>query len=348
MYPLESLCSSPSRSTNTLKEKPYRPVSRNLSQDSSAGHEGSYNASVDLFDDTAKDKDSATEMTKGSQGILLQWETRLTKNYPAHSDFPLRSLSENAKQSAQSISASRYPRMCSPPPHFQSDSEYDLEDSQDFVPCSQSTPVAGFHQTRIRGMNGAFKKIPTFYSDLDAEYQKIKVSFENDNQQVIPSHPKNIKTTSQKSRSHTISSLTQPDVANSIAECLETDVSEWVPPTTQKVFPSDRLRFQVMGLRKCLAAHNSPYQKELPRKKLKHVKQRTDVCLIKKLKNKMTAIVAKKKTPEHNSKQSVWNSKESVLGLDSFSEVKCYLTFSENCPPSVSETKSAWSPELFS
>lgn len=80
------------------------------------------------------------------------------------------------------------------------------------------------------------------------------------------------------------------------------------------------LGFQAGGLRKCSAACDSPDQKELPRKKLKCVKRRS----------------------------SGWLSKESVLGLGSCSEVQCCFPFSEKWPPSVPESKSGWSPELFS
>ncbi|XP_045364906.2 DNA damage-induced apoptosis suppressor protein [Camelus bactrianus] len=358
-YPLEAPCSSPNRSTNTLKEMHYEHTSNNLTQNCSTGHEGGYNASADLFDDSAKEMDIATEMTKKSQDILLQWGKPLAESRQTESDFSLRSLSENSSQSSQklslqSTSASLYPRTRSSSPHFQSDLEYDFEDSQDFVPCSQSTPVARFHQTRIHdGMKGAFKKFPAFYSDLDVNYKKTRLSSENDTQQATPTCPKNIKTPSQKSRSPTISGMTQPAIFNScpVAECPESDVDEWVPPTTQKVFLSEMHGFQAMGLRKFPAAYNSPDQKELPRKKRKYVKQRTNKCLIKKelnLKNMLTAAVTNQKTPEYNRTRSGWIFKESVLGLGSCSEVKCCLPLSENWPPSMPDTKSAWSPELFS
>ncbi|XP_047372387.1 DNA damage-induced apoptosis suppressor protein [Sciurus carolinensis] len=340
-YPLETLCNS----TDTLKEMPFGHIDNNLTQIYSADHEGSYNASADLFDDIAKDVAVATEIIQKPQDILLQCETSLTENHLAEPDFSGRSLSENSSQTSQklplqSTSTSKYLRTYSPLPHFQSDSECDLEDSQDFVPCSQSTPVTGFHQ-RIHGINEAFHKLPALYSDLDANHEKIRISPENDKQQAIPSCSKHMKTRSRKFRSPIISSITQSEMFNNcnIAECLETDIDEWVPPTPK----NDSLGFQVMGLRKCFTAHNSPDQKELPRKKLKLVKQRTDIFLVKKKsKNMFTEIVAKQKTPEYNRKQSGWISKESILGHDFFSEVKCCL------PSEVSETKSTWSPELFS
>ncbi|XP_023065067.1 DNA damage-induced apoptosis suppressor protein isoform X2 [Piliocolobus tephrosceles] len=363
-YPLETLCNSPNRSTNTLKEMPWGHINNNLTQSYSIGYEGSYDASADLFDDIAKEMDIATEITKKSQEILLQWGTSLAESHPSESDFSLRSLSEDfiqpsQKLSLQSISDSRHSRTCSPTPQFQSDSEYNVENSQDFVPCSQSTPISGFHQTRIHGINRAFKK-PVFYSDLDANYEKIRIFPENDKQQASPSCPKNIKTPSQKIRSPIVSGISQPEVFNPspFADCHETDSDEWVPPTTQKIFPSDMLGFQVIGLGKCLAAHHFPDQ-ELPRKKLKHIRQGTNKGLIKKkLKNMLTAVVMKEKTPKYNCKSSGWISKcpdiqvlaapqlHPILGPDSCLE--CCLPFSEKGPPSVCDTPSAWSPELFS
>ncbi|XP_016062345.1 PREDICTED: DNA damage-induced apoptosis suppressor protein [Miniopterus natalensis] len=356
-YSLEALCSTPNRSTNTLKEMPYGHINNNLTENYFPGHEGSYNASADLFDDSAKEMDMATETTKKSQDLLLQWGKSLAESHHLESDFSLRLLSENSSQSSQklslqNISASMYPETCSSP-HFPLDPESDVEDSQDFVPCSQSTPVAGFHQTRIHGMTGAFKKLPAFYSDLDTNYKKTSIFSENEAHQASPSCPKNIKTPSQKSRSPVIPDIIQPEVFSlcPVAECLESDIDEWVPPTTKKAFLSDMLGFHATGLRKCLAACNSPDQNPLLRKKLKHVKQRTNKRLIKKelnLKNTLTAVVTNQKTPNCSSTHSGWISKESVLGLGSCSEVRCCPSFSENWPPSVPETKSAWSPELFS
>lgn len=356
-YSLEISCSSPNTSINTLKDIPYGHINDKLTQSCSAGLEGSYNASADLFDDVCKETGVATEITKKSQNILLHLGTSLAESHHAEADFSLKSLSENSSQpsqklSMQNISACTHPRACSPPPLFQSDSEDDFEDSQDFVPCSQSTPVAGFQKTRIYGINKLFQKI-TAYSDVDANNRKTRISPKNDKLGATPNCPENIKTPNQIPRSPIITSILQPEVFkhSHIAEGLETDSDDWVPPTTKKVFVSDMLGFQVMSLRKCFAAHNSPDQKELPRKKPKHAKQRTDDCLIKKkfnLKNTLTAIVTKQKTPKCSCKSSAWISRESNLGLDSFSEVKHYFAFSENCPSAAPETKSAWSPELFS
>uniref|UniRef100_A0A8C3VKM8 DNA damage-induced apoptosis suppressor protein n=1 Tax=Catagonus wagneri TaxID=51154 RepID=A0A8C3VKM8_9CETA len=356
-YPLEAPCSSPNRSPNTLKEMTYEHTGNNLTENCFTGHEVGYDASADLFDDSTKEMDIATEMTKESQDILLQWGKYLAESHHTESDFSLRSPPENPSQSSQNLpsqstSASLYPRTCSSPPHFPSDSEYDFEDSQDFVPCSQSTPIVGFHQTRIHGMKGTFEKLPAFYSNLVANYKKPRISSENEAKQAIPSCPKNITTPSQKPRSPAVSGSTQPELFNNcpVAEGLDTDVDEWVPPTTQKVLPSEILGFQAKGLRKCPAAYNSPDQKELTRKKLKYVKQRTDKYLIKKefnLKNTLKAAVTKQKT-NCNTTKSGRIFKESVLGHGSCSEVKCCPPFSENWPPSVPETKSAWSPELFS
>ncbi|XP_031243249.1 DNA damage-induced apoptosis suppressor protein isoform X2 [Mastomys coucha] len=265
-YPLETLCGSP-KSINTSKEMPYSPSSNNLTP-SSSDHEGSYNASADLFDYIAKDKDTGTEITKVSQDILLPLEAPCTENYPRN---------ENCSQpsqilSLQSISPSRYLR-----PGSQSDSECDFEESQDFVPCSQSTPVAGFHQ-RIHGLNGTSKILPSLYSNLNANYKNTKISPLTGKYQATPTCPKNVRTSSQKLQSPVISSLMQPKIFSHcpVAESLENDVDDWVPPTTKKVFISDILGFRVTCLRKCLAVHYSPDQKELPRKKLIKVTHKTN------------------------------------------------------------------------
>ncbi|XP_007944473.1 DNA damage-induced apoptosis suppressor protein [Orycteropus afer afer] len=349
-YPLEPFCRSPNISTNTLKEMPCGPINSNVTQSYSPGYEGSYNASADLFDVSAEEADIATEITCKSQNILLQGEKSLAESHPVDSGFSLRSRSENSSQSSQklalqSISASILPKICSSPPRFQSDSAYDFEE---FVPFSQSTPVARFHQTRIHGIKGTFEKLPAFYSYLDVNYKKTRISSQINTQQGTPDGPQNKKIHIQRSKSPIISAVTQQGTLNHspIAECLETDSDEWVPPTTKKEFLSDNLQFQTTSLRKCLAACNSLDQEEILRKKPKHVKHRTDKYLIKKelnVKNKFT-----RKTPQHNYKCSGWISRESVTGLSTCSKVKSCPLFSESWPSSATESNSAWSPELFS
>lgn len=344
-YPLGTFCCSPDISTNISKEMTCGQID-NLTQ-SSTGYEHSYDASADLFGDIAKD----TEITKNSKDILLQWEKSLADNHHSicageaspenhleESEFSLKSLSENWTQSSQklslqNLSAFKYPRTCS----LQSDLEDDLEDSQNFVPCSQSTPVTGFCRTRTHGLRVVIKKVPSF----SAKYNKTQISPENDMQQAIPSCLQNTKMSSQKSRSPVLPTTTQPDTCThcTIAECFENDAYEWVPPTTTKGFCSDVREFQVMDFRKRHAAHNSPEQNEVPRKKLKHIKQRSDTCFIKKLKNMSTVRGAKQEDPKYNCKSSGQISKESVFRVDSFSE---------NRLPAEFETKNAWSPELFS
>uniref|UniRef100_H0XKE5 DNA damage-induced apoptosis suppressor protein n=1 Tax=Otolemur garnettii TaxID=30611 RepID=H0XKE5_OTOGA len=365
-YPLETLCNSLNTSTSTMKEKLCGHTSRNITQSYPTGYEGSYNASADLFDDIVKEMDIATEITKKSQAILSQCGMSLAESHPSGSDFSPRSISENAslpsqKRALQSVSARRHPVTFSPLPHFQSDSEYNFEDSQDFVPCSQSTPITGFHQTRIYGINGPLKKLPTFYTDFNVNYEKTRISPECDKQLAIPSCPKSTKPPRQQSRSPITSGIAEPEVCNHspVAECIETSIDEWIPPTTQKVFLSDVPGFPVMAVRKYFATHISPDQKELPRKKLKPVRRRTDKCFKKELNNMLTATVTKQNTPKYDCESPGWISRcpdaqvleapqlHPVLGL-ACSEVKRCLLFSENCPPSVSETRSSWSPELFS
>ncbi|XP_006882996.1 PREDICTED: nitric oxide-inducible gene protein [Elephantulus edwardii] len=241
---------------------------------------------------------------------------------PHRTKISPQSLSQNSRQSLQrltmqNVSASVFPRTSSSPPPFQSDSECDFEDSLDFVPYSQSTPVARFHETRIHGIKSAFEKLPVFNSDHNANYKNTRVFSTIDIQQTTPEGPR-------RSKSPILFGITQSVVVSPYpnAECIEADIDEWVPPTTKKEFLSHN-HFQTLGLRRCLAACDSPDQKELPRKKLKYAEQRTDKWL-------------------------GWTACDSVIGLSSHSEVKCCLPFSESWRPSVPEADSAWSPELFS
>ncbi|XP_060032736.1 DNA damage-induced apoptosis suppressor protein isoform X2 [Erinaceus europaeus] len=343
-YSLETLSGTPNGGTNTLKEMSYGRIRDNLTQNHSTGHEGSYNASADLFDDSAKEMDIAADTTQKSQGILLQWRTYLAESH-TEADVLLKSLSENSSQSSPKVSMQSH--TASPLP-FHSNSEYDFEESQGFVPCSQSTPVARFHHTRIHGIKGAFEKLPDFHSALENNDRKTNISSENNIQQATSDCPKSINTIKQKPESPIMFGFTQPKVMTNLptSECFETDIDEWVPPSTQKALLSEEPGFQGIGLRRCLAAGNSPDQKELPKKKMKYVKQRTEKHLVE-FKTVFKEVVANPQKIPSNSSLS-WNSKESILGHGSCLDVRYCLPYTESQPLSVPETKVPWSPELFS
>ncbi|XP_075402477.1 DNA damage-induced apoptosis suppressor protein [Tenrec ecaudatus] len=369
IYPVEPACSS--ASPNTLKELPHGPFC-NLTQSYSCHLGHSYNASADLFDVSAKEMEIATPITKRSPDIGSLWEQSLKESHRAESCFSLRSLSKSSSQS-QKLATQNILAVASrthSPPHFLSDSEYEFEDSQDFVPYSQSTPISRVHQTRIHEVKRAFERLPAFYSDMDANYKKRRISSEIDTQPGTPNGPKNKNTKLQISQtpvgqgttlvclhdSPAVAGCFEPGdsdwvpptarkefLSDKLRFCFEPGHSDWVPPTTRKEFLSDKLRFQSVSLRKGLTTCISPYQKELPRKRLKPVQQRTEKCFIKELKNKLP-IVTKPKTPNYACKHSGWTSRESP----SCSKVKSCLPFSENRLSSVPETSHTWSPELFS
>lgn len=337
-YPLEDLCS-----TDKLKEIPCEQISNNLTQNC---HEGSYDASADLFEDNTKEIDIATEITQNSQDILLQWEKSLPDSH-MESELSLKPLSGNFSQSSlkssQNKSVSSYSRTFFSPPYFHSESDYDFEDSQDFVPCSQSTPLAGFHQTRIHGMKKTTKMLPDFYMGCDTNYRKTSISSENYMKYTAPCCPKSILSPEQKSKG----SLRQPEVFNnsSTAGCLAIDLDECIPPT-QKAFSSEMFGCQTLGKR-CFTPLNSD-QKELPKKKVKYDRERAEKGLIKKKLNLKTVTktkVTKQKTSDLESGGRI--SRESIWGHDSCLEVKCCLPYSDKWLFSVPEMNSAWSPELF-
>ncbi|XP_049636513.1 LOW QUALITY PROTEIN: DNA damage-induced apoptosis suppressor protein [Suncus etruscus] len=338
-YPLEDLCS-----TDRLKEIPCEQIGNNLTQNC---HESSYDASADLFEDNTKEIDIATEITQNSQDILLQWEKSLTDSH-MESEFSLKPLSGNFSQSSlkssQNKSVSLYSRTYFSPPYFHSESDCDFEDSQDFVPCSQSTPLAGFHQTRIHGMKKTTKMLPDFYMGCDTNYRKTSISPENYIQHTPPCCSKSILSPKQKSKG----SLIQPEIFNnnSTTGCLAIDLSEYIPPSTQKAFSSEMFGCQTLGKR-CFTPLNSD-QKELPKKKVKYDRQRAEKGLIKKklsLKTVTKIKVTKQKTSNMISGGKI--SRESIWGHDSCLEVNYCLPYSDKRLFSVPEMNSAWSPELF-
>ncbi|XP_007490947.2 DNA damage-induced apoptosis suppressor protein [Monodelphis domestica] len=331
-------------------------VKKDFLQNHSPGHDSSYNASADLFDVSAKE--TGEECIDKSQGILSTLETVLTESHPL-SNFPHSPLDSNCSHFQRRSSQNILPcsRTHSSPPYFQSDSDYDLGDNQEFVPYSQSTPIAPLHhRLRVHKMKESFKKDPKLY----ISYKESTISFEDGLQQPTPNCLKNEKTTSPRSRNTSIANDSQQMLISSspTIKFLETNFDDWVYHTTKKIFfspvlpTSEMLRLNSRGPGKWPAACSTPNQAMGPQNKKRQMEQRTDKDLIGKefpLKNKNRVTTVKEITPEleNNKDSGGWSSKNAALRTDSCSNVKCRLSFSENETPPAIEVPNNWSPELF-
>ncbi|XP_043852498.1 DNA damage-induced apoptosis suppressor protein [Dromiciops gliroides] len=330
-------------------------VKENLHQNLSPPPDSNYNASADLFDFSAKEMETVAEYIDKSQGILSTWETVLTERRPV-SNFPLSPIDDNCshfqrRSSSQNIL--RHPRTHSSP-YFQSDSDYDLGDSQEFVPYSQSTPIAPLpRRLSVHRMKDSFQKYPRFYTSLHPNY-KTMMTFEDGIQQPTPDCLKNENTTSLRSRNTSVADDSQQMFSSSspTLKFFETNFDG------EKAFPSPVLPTSEMfelsfrGPGKWPAACSTPNQAEGPQNKKRKMEQSTDKDLIGKefhLKNKYRVTAMKQITPKlENCKDSRGcSSKNATLRTDSLSNVKCRLLFSENEAPSAAEVPSDWSPELF-
>ncbi|XP_036603637.1 DNA damage-induced apoptosis suppressor protein [Trichosurus vulpecula] len=361
-------CSNKNVSTNVFALMPEPQgitstiVKENLLQNYSPTSESSYNASADLFDVSAKQMEAVAEYIDKSQGILSTWETVLTANHP-ESNFPLSPVDDNCshfqrRSSLQNILT--HPGTHSSP-YFQSDSDYDLGDSQEFVPYSQSTPIVPLHhRLRVHRMKESYQKYPRLYTNLHSNYKNSAMTFEDGIQQPTQKGLKNENTVSLRSRNISIADDSQPMLINSspTIKFFETNFDDWVLPTTKKAFPSPvlptsdmlGLGFRVPG--KWPAACSTPTQAKGPKNKKRQIEHRTAKDLIGKefhLENKDRVTAMKQITPElKNCKDSRGcSSKNAALRNDSLSNVKCRLSFSENESLPAAEVANDWSPELF-
>ncbi|XP_068927054.1 DNA damage-induced apoptosis suppressor protein isoform X2 [Petaurus breviceps papuanus] len=337
-------------------------IKENLLQNYSPTHDSSYNASADLFDVSAKEMETVAEYIDKSQGILSTWKTVLTENRP-ESNFPLSPVDDNCshfqrRSSSQNILTC--PKTHSSP-YFQSDSDYSLGDSQEFVPYSQSTPIAPLHRRlRVHRMKESYQKYPRLCNNLHSDYKKSAMTFEEGLQPPTPNCLKNENTASLRSRNTSVANDSQQMlIINSpTIRFFETNFDDWLLPTTKKAFlspvlPTSKmlgLSFRVPG--KWPAAFSTPNQAKGPKNKKRQMEQRIDKDLNGKefhLENKDRVTAMKQITPElQNCKDSRGcSSKNAALRTDSLSNVKCRLSFSENESPPAAEVASDWSPELF-
>ncbi|XP_072466815.1 DNA damage-induced apoptosis suppressor protein isoform X2 [Notamacropus eugenii] len=334
----------------------------NLLQNYSPPHDSSYNASADLFDVSAKEMETVAECIDKSQDILSTCETVLTENHP-ESNFPLSPVNDNCSHFQRRSSLHNiftHPRTHSSP-YFQLDSDYNLGDSQEFVPYSQSTPIAPLHcRLRVHRVKESYQKHPRLSTNLYSSYKKSAMTFEDGRQQPTPNCLKSENTASLRSRNTFIADDSQQMLINRspTIEFFGTNFDDWVLSATKKAFPSPilpasemlGLSFRVPG--KWPAVCSTPNQAEGPKNKKRQMEQRTDKNLIGKefhLDNKDRVTAMKEITPElkNCTDSRGCSSKNAALRTDSLSHVKCRLSFSENESPLAAEVASDWSPELF-
>ncbi|XP_074160667.1 DNA damage-induced apoptosis suppressor protein [Sminthopsis crassicaudata] len=334
-------------------------VKENLLQNDSSTHDSNYNASADLFDVSAKEMETMAKYFDKSQGILSTWETVLTENYPLF-NFSLSPIDDNCSHFRRRSSSQNilHKTRTHSSPYFQSDSEYDLGGSQEFVPYSQSTPIAPIpHRLRVHRIKKSFQKYPRLYTNLKSKYKKSAMTFEDDIQQSTPNFLKSENSAGLKSRNTSIADDSEQIlISSNPIKFFEINSDDWMLPTTKKACPSpvlptsEKLGLSFRGPGKWPAACSTPNQTEEPKTKKRQMEQSTDKGLVEKefhLKNRVTT--RKQITPECENCEdsSGCCSRNIALRTDSLSNVKCRLSFSENESFSAAEIPNDWSPELF-
>ncbi|XP_067425077.1 DNA damage-induced apoptosis suppressor protein [Emydura macquarii macquarii] len=283
-FQAKNMCKRELKPLTEVQEITVRAINQNdLLQNYSNHHRGSYNASADLFDASARERKTMVEFSNKSYNSPAQ-EDVLTEKYTA-SELVLSPLDAGCSYSDCRLLPSLPPSFgkdSTPVTYSLYDSELDLVDTQDFVPYSQSTPVARSLQ-KFRAQRRRESILPKLTSKsptkIHCKCKESRPSFKNTLlRQLTSKFPKHKR--SSNTRTTTISkSVSQQSFINS--ELPGNDSEEWIPPSATKLLqPVTFSNLKTVGLQ----ARSSVICKSIDKKpifenKANSGKPRTDTCL---------------------------------------------------------------------
>ncbi|XP_065253749.1 DNA damage-induced apoptosis suppressor protein [Emys orbicularis] len=268
------------KSTTTTGRSPQLAENNDVLQNNSNHSKSSYNASADLFDASAREIETMVEFSNKSRNSSAQ-EDVLTEKYTA-SELVCSPLDVGCSSSECRSSLSLPPpfgKHSTPISYSLYDSELDLVDTQNFVPYSQSTPVARPLQ-KFRSQRGRESVLPKLTSKsptkIHCKCKQSRPSFKNTLLRQFTSkflkHKRSSNTAINKS-------VSQESFINS--EVPENDSKEWIPPSATKLLqPVAFSNLKTVGLQARRPAICKPIDKKtISENKANSGKSRTDTCL---------------------------------------------------------------------
>lgn len=217
-----------------LSDNTFRSVSRKELQWNNVFPEGSYNASADLFDASVRDVAKPVEFLNKSCSSSIQEDT-LTEKVTAESLLSPGSVPCNSSKLSSSLPRSphAFGKHSTPATYSFWDSECSSVCAQDFIPYSQSTPVAKPLQ-KLWPVGEGSSFIPLFTpknpTKIHSKGKRSRSSFQNTLlQQLTGRLVKRERPRSSKDK-ESGSSASQKFLNSQLPASLE----EWIPPSSNK------------------------------------------------------------------------------------------------------------------
>uniref|UniRef100_A0A8C3FID1 DNA damage induced apoptosis suppressor n=1 Tax=Chrysemys picta bellii TaxID=8478 RepID=A0A8C3FID1_CHRPI len=340
----KNMCKRELEPLTELQENTVRAINQNdVLQNNS---KSSYNASADLFDASAREIETMVEFSNKSHNSSAQ-EDVLTEKYTA-SELVCSPLDVGCSSSECRSSLSLPPpfgKHSTPISYSLYDSELDLVDTQNFVPYSQSTPVARPLQ-KFRSQRGRESVLPKLTSKsptkIHCKCKQSRPSFKNTLLRQLTSkflkHKRSSNTAIKKS-------VSQESFINS--EVPENDSKEWIPPSATKLLqPVAFSNLKTVGLQARSPAICKPIDKKtISENKANSGKSRTDACLRSRKLNPMNRAEIPT-TPIPANAATALLLKDAVTGTYACSETQKSHSCATYLVGGLDEAVS-WSPELF-
>ncbi|XP_044876693.1 DNA damage-induced apoptosis suppressor protein isoform X3 [Mauremys mutica] len=345
-YKAKNTCKRELEPLTKWQENTVRAINQNDVLQNNPNHsKSSYNASADLFEASAREIETMVEFSNKSHNSSVQ-EDVSTEKYTA-SELVCSPLDVGCSYLECRSSLSLPPPFGkhSTPISSLYDSELDLVDTQNFVPYSQSTPVARPLQ-KFRSQRGResvllklTSKSPT---KIRCKSKQSRPSFKNTLlRQLTSKFPKH------KRSSNTAINKSVPQQSFVNSEVPENDSKEWIPPSATKLLqPAAFSNLKTVGLQARSPAICKPIDKKtISENKASSGKSRTDACLRSRKLNPMNrAGIPTTPIPANAAKALLL--KDAVSGTCACSETQKSHSCATYLVGGLDEAVS-WSPELF-
>uniref|UniRef100_A0A8C8RUK0 DNA damage induced apoptosis suppressor n=1 Tax=Pelusios castaneus TaxID=367368 RepID=A0A8C8RUK0_9SAUR len=349
-FQAKNMCKRELKPLTEVQENTFRAIKQNeLLHNSSIHPRDNYNVSADLFDASSREIETMVEFSNKSHNSSAP-EDVLPEKYTA-SDLVLTPLAVGYSCSECRLFPSLPPLLSkhsTPITYSLYDSELDLIDTRDFVPYSQSTPVAGplqkFRTQRRREFreNRLTSKSPT---KIHCKCKESRPAFKNTLLRQLTSKFTKHKRASNTRTTAINKSVSQQSFINS--ELPENDSEEWIPPSaTKSLQPVAFSNLKTVGLQARRSAVHKPFDKKpVSQNKANGGKPRTDTCLRSRKLNPMnrTGIPT---TPLSANAAKTLLLKDAALGTCACPEAKNSHSPVTYLVGGLDEA-ATWSPELF-
>nr|XP_016848189.1 PREDICTED: DNA damage-induced apoptosis suppressor protein [Anolis carolinensis] len=314
----------------------------NMLQNCSNVHEASYNASADLFDSTQEPE--ATVGKLNSTHIFLAQENLVTKEcttskFTSEHSFPgsLHELNDSWNASLCSLPD---PKTNSPAAALPYGPEHSLVGSLDFIPNSQSTPLARpcLQGRVLKGKESVLGKLPLSW--VGAKCKRPRPALGNPSLKHLVSRFLQCTKASDATEGQQLFIQSSP-----VQDLPENNDEEWIPPSEKKQIQPFGIQNEKV-LRKNLMRNSADCQviENSPRSERCGIPMSSIRLLRRELSFKKQAGIKSKRQPMGKDEADGREVMNGSPGFPVFSDVRSNLSSTPRSTANVS----SWSPELFS